>query len=315
MNKSSKSIQIVFLVVLLGGLSFMVFRMFVMINPPPQTKPKVVAGTPATKPATGPPAKKPDTKPSAKPAKGAKNVSIEEPVLKEQYLNPNLFRAFEIKTPRNPFVQKEEWYADFLEENLPGYPELKDSEYFENFDVYMPDIELINGEDHQWKIAQVQRSQDNKYTISGTSQDGRIQTRIVLEEDIPTTSALEWGKGSGVPISDLNDPESAKRFMRRVADEGTFGMGNEDLFNGDTPPAGLGVPGMMEPQGDNITCSGISLGQGRAAALLSINGFPTLVADGSYIPPRFRVLEIKADGVILEEVQDGSSRWIPLGGK
>lgn len=315
MNKSSKPIQIVFLVVLLGGLSFMVFRMFVLINPPPQTKPKVVAQAPTATPATKSPAAKPAAKTGTKPAKGAKNVSTEEPILKEPHLNPNLFRTFEIDTVRNPFVQKEEWYSDYLEENLPGYPELKDSEYFENFDVYLPDIELINGEDRQWKIAQVQRSQDNKYTISGTSQDGRIQTRIVLEEDIPTTSALEWGKGSGVPISDLSDPESAKRFMRRVADEGTFGMGNEDLFGENIPTGGLPVPGMMEPQGDNITCSGISLGQGRASALLSINGFSTLVTDGSYILPRFRVLEIKADGVVLEEVQDGSSRWIPLGGK
>ena len=58
----------------------------------------------------------------------------------------------------------------------------------------------------------------------------------------------------------------------------------------------------------------MNLKDGKSSALMLYNNMPYLVSDGSVLPTHYQVLAVKADGVVLIELRDGSSKWIPLTG-
>jgi hypothetical protein len=252
-------------------------------------------------------------------------------------LNPNLFQVFDLAVPRNPFVQQEEWYADKLNEQVPGYPELRDSGYFNSMEPYLPDITGLFG-NRDWQQVQIQRTQKNAYSVSGASADGTIETNIALTENVPTQSALSWTPDSGIPLASLSDPDYVAG-LDLASTGGDLGggnlaggmaaaPGNGDLFQapgGGTLPnvddflaAGGGNPDQLGPSGallgvgDQLTCRGVNITRDKASALLDFNGAPFLVKTGDVLPTHYEVLDVKEDGVMIKELRDGSTMWLPL---
>jgi hypothetical protein len=252
-------------------------------------------------------------------------------------LNPNLFQVFELGVTRNPFVQQEEWYTDELAKAMPGYPELRDSGYFNSMEPYLPDLNSIFGE-RDWSSVSIQRNQKNNYSLSGTSEDGKIDTSISLTENIPTDQALTWTPASGIPLSSLTDPDYVAG-LNLPATGGQVGGGNlkggvavpdsNDLFQGSSGDGALpnmdeymqangGSQDQLGPnagllgKGDQLTCRGVNLARGTASALLDFNGAPYLVKVGDILPTHYQVLDVKGDGVMIKELRDGSTQWLPI---
>ncbi len=248
-------------------------------------------------------------------------------------LNPNLFQVFNLQAPRNPFIQREEWYADKLAEALPGYPELRDSNYFDTMEPYLPDIADLFGE-RDWSEIKIQRNQSNAYSISGSNPDGTIDTNIELKEDIPTSKTLTWTPGSGIPFASLSDPDYVAGLNLPEAGPPS-GAGNltggvalpdsSDLFKDTSLPNmdeflaegggsqdQLGPNGSLLGVGDQLTCRGVNLSAAKSTALIDFNGMPFLVQKGDVLPTHYEVLEVKQDGVMIKELRDGSTQWLPL---
>ena len=249
-------------------------------------------------------------------------------------LNPNLFQVFDLQVPRNPFVQLEDWYADEIEEALPGYPELRDSEYFDSMEPYLPDVSALFG-DRDWSEVRVQRNQRNTYSLTGTNPDGTIDTNITLEENIPTNNTLTWTPDSGIPLESLSDPDFVADL--NLPSNGALGGGgldggmalpdSSDLFGGPGAgglptmdgylpgggdPSQLGPNGALVGIGDQLTCRGVNHAAQQSTALIDFNGMPFLVKKGDVLPTHYEVLEVKQDGVMIKELRDGSTMWLPL---
>jgi len=233
-------------------------------------------------------------------------------------MNPNQFEVFTLSPPKNPFVQQERWYADKLKD-LPGYPELRDQGYFDSMDAYLPDLEKYFGSSDKWQEVKLTRQQTvPNYSIEGTSKEGDISTSVQITGAEEPPVDITWTPESGIPLSALRTPGWDKKLPAAAAGMEQPGAGGQAAA-----PAGgaLAVPGAGQAAGgggaagaagDTISVSGVNLKEGTSSAVMVYNGTPYLVSEGSVLPTHYQVLAIKADGVVLLELRDGSSQWIPL---
>ena len=235
-------------------------------------------------------------------------------------VNPDLFRVYALQPPKNPFLMQESWFKDSLDQ-VPGYPELRDSQYFERMDPAFPDVATLFGPGKDWSSVTLERKDESQYSVTGKSEDGRITTKLEAEEAAPTDVKYRWTKESGLPLSALRDPEyvrqhsdelrsAAQAHAAAVEAEGSGGLPVPGGAVGQAP-GGATAPG---GKGDVLACAGVNLKNGRSSALMYFNGAPYLVTLGSVIPTHYQVLEIKDDGVVMLELRDGSSTWVPLSG-
>jgi hypothetical protein len=323
--------QVVILIVLLVGLGFSAFRMIRLFSPHQAAKPAATATASSAQPAGGPvPA--PPKGAAAKgqpPATGAKAPaaagSSTFPMLPNGEVNGDLFRVYSLQPPKNPFLQKEEWYQDELDK-IPGYPDLRDKGYFETMDPKFPDIAKTFGADKKWESITLTREDASQLSLAGESKDGRIRTSLELKEAVPQDYKLIWKPDSGIPLSALQDPN----YVRANADKLATGAGAASASGGGLAvpatgemPEGLAIPGEAsdatstglttgQAKGDALACVGVNLKGEKATALMHYNGAPYLVSAGSVLPTHYQVMEIKEDGVVLLELRDGSSKWVPL---
>jgi hypothetical protein len=227
-------------------------------------------------------------------------------------MNPNLFRVYSLDPPKNPFVQQERWYEDRLTE-YPGYPYLRDQGFFETMDPVVPEIEGLLGEGEEWYEATLQRKEtDKRWVIEGQSEDKMIKTSLTLEGPPAEEFDVAWNRSSGMPFSALDDPSWVEGYQL------AGGLpDSDDLFQA---PGGLPVPGGAGgsvltggmPQGDMLLCHGVSFQGESMSALVSFNGIPRMVSPGDSLPPRYQVETITADGVVLTELKNCETRWVPL---
>ncbi len=343
MKQAGKNVgQIVILVVLVLVLGFSTLRMWRVFNPP--KKNAKTTTTAASRASTAPgqaTGSKAGADQAGKAAGGAADKKDKKdrgrgsfPMLASGEVNADLFRVYALQPPKNPFMQKEEWFKDELEK-IPGYPELRDENYFESMSPAFPDIASAFGTDKKWSEIMLKRETASGVKLDGTSKDGKIRTTLELTEAVPPGYDLTWTADSGIPLSALEDPnyvrENADKLATRAgstapdaggglmvpgADEGTAGL--------DIPgTAGLDIPGETqdattqglitgEAKGDALACVGVNLKGDKNTALMHLNGVPYLVSAGSVLPTHYQVVEIKEDGVVLLELRDGSSKWVPL---
>jgi hypothetical protein len=311
--------QIALLVVLLGLLSFAVYRAFSGAVSPRRTAP--AAGQPAAKgaapgaaPATGGTETKATDMPDVVPttSRGRLGEGIDAGA-KAAQINPNLFKVYQVQPPKNPFMQEEEWYQEKIEQ-VPGYPELTEGDYFDSMDVYLPDISFIYDNPDDWRSVSVKRGQDNKYSLTGTSKDGLIQTQIALERDIPTDATYGWEKGSDVPLSALQNPDWVMEQIRIGQNQALAPEEEEGQVFDEN---GLPLPGGQTTSGagDSFACYGVSVKGANSSALMLYNGAPWIVTKGMVLPTHYQVMEINADGVVLVDLKTGFSIPVPLGGE
>ena len=307
---SKKVGQVVIMVVLLAVLGFSTMYMLKSISGPQQSSP--AASVTETAGAAG----AATAQANARTAGGRSDVSAEDRTFQDPYLNPNVFRSYELRSPRNPFVQQLEWYDEVLSEELPGWNELRESDYFEQFSPHLPDLEFLREKD--FRTASVSRSRPNSYSISGQSEDGQIMTSITLEEDIPTQSSMSWSADSGIPFEMAMNPDFAERAsLAQQAPSGGLNIPElPDLFDG--PAEALPGPDQLgngRAGGEMIVCKGVSIEGNRAAALMVVNGVLRLVNRGDILlPPKYKVQEITPDGVVLQDIQDDTTKWVPITG-
>ena len=311
-------LQILVLLILLGGLAFSTWRMFKNYNPTPPKSSKAPAAR-AAREAAAPKADVTGKAGEQAPAQPAGEASeAEQP---QGQPDSDLYRVYALQPPRNPFVQQEEWYKESLGK-YPGYPWLRDSGYFDSMSPELPDLGRIFGADKSWESVSLTRETSDDASIEGTSKDGRIKTSIELKGETPPAVGYTWTKDSGVPLSALSHPGWEKEYAARLA-------GSSAEAGGMPSPAAaaaggeeaLGIPGIAGETasamatggaGDKLACVGVNLKDDRSSALMVFNGSPYLVTAGSVLPTHYQVMEIKKDGVVVIELRDGSSLWVPL---
>jgi hypothetical protein len=304
---------IIILVVLLGLLGFSAFRMIGSMGKPSR---KAAASKKSETKATDMP-----VVPTTSGSKVGKSEAVLSAVEKSN-LNPNQFKVFQLNPPKNPFMQEEEWYADELAQ-IKGYPELKESDYFETNQPILPDLPIIFDEPERWESVTLTRTTtEDPYEIAGRSEDGRVSTSITMTPKPLRDTKVEWRPESDVPLDVLKNPGWEPLYARKLAEaaeaagkEANIIPGSpEDLFGG-VSPDGLDIPVdevKGEGEGETLVVFGVSRKGKRASALVSYNGSTFIVTEGASLPPRFKVLEVKPDGVVLVEIKDGSSVWVPL---
>jgi hypothetical protein len=228
---------------------------------------------------------------SSVPAPGADNASK---------LNPNMWRVYALTPPRNPFVQQESWYAETFQRMIPGYPQLE--EYFNSESDVLPNLNHLFGEKIDFaKVDLARNHRDQVYVLKGTSDDGKTDTTVTATEVKPADIELTFDRNGHVV--DRNLP-----------------LGNDGL-----PPAGgspgdapgrLPVPGgpgsAMEGSGDSLGCTGISIHDGHASALMTLNGSSYLVHEGGALPPRYSNVHITPNGVELKDTETGKKQFVQL---
>lgn len=311
MNEQSRksSMQVVLLVVLLVALGFAAVRMMNAVKTPPR-KARATASAPET--AT----KMPTVATSTSAAAGRSGAAVSD-----SQLNANQFRVFELNPPKNPFVQREEWYAESLEQ-VPGYPELKSNDFFERTEAFLPDLPLFN--EHDWESISIQRrSAPEVFEIAGVSEDGTLSTSINMQVKQEEDQVIEWRPESGVPLQALKSPDWYERYGAQLEAAARTKTDSADI----TQAAGLLIPGGDgdgdgDPEGEQMRegvnnghalhVVGISRKGGRSRALVQVNDRAHLVSEGTVVPPHWQVLEIKDDGLVLVDLHDGSSKWIEL---
>jgi hypothetical protein len=333
-QESRKQIgQVVLLLILLGVLGFCMWYFLFKPQPASQSAGKAARPASAAQPAAQATTDQAGTAPAAgKPAYGtagaeqaAATAAGKEPKLTKAEapfsleMNPNQFEVFTLSPPKNPFVQQERWYAEQLK-TMPGYPDLRDDGYFDSMEPYLPDLEKYFGSSDDWQQVQLTRQQaPPDFQITGTSKKGDITTNVNVTRTAEPPVDITWTPESGIPLSALRTPGWEKQLPAAANLE----------HPGAAPEAGapgggaLSVPGSggqaaggggteAQPAGDTISVSGVNLKESTASAVMVYNGTPYLVSIGSVLPTHYQVLAIKADGVVLLELRDGSSQWIPL---
>jgi hypothetical protein len=230
-------------------------------------------------------------------------------------LNANQFRVFALSPAKSPFVQQERWYEETIKEQIPGYPGLKDSGYFESDSLYLPKLDMILDPTKEWDQVVLRKDEaPQDYSVSGMSKDGQLSTSILLKEKEMGEHSVTWTADSGVPLSELTIPGWQSRYPQLLEEPGKPEGGvpsSADLFGGNTE--GLGLPGGgVDQAGDVLSCQGVSLRDGKASALIVMNGRSFITKQGGMLAPAYQVLEVKADGAVLVDTRDGSSRWLPL---
>lgn len=319
MNETAKkgATQAALLVLLVLVLGFSVFRMISAMQG--ARKPADRAKTAAA--SKSDPGKTPSsTNMPPVPRSGEKRESGVEIAEGDLHLNPNQFKVFALNPPKNPFVQSEEWYADELNK-LPGYPELKESDYLDQTVAFLPDIPLI--EQGEWEEIAVDRSiKVEPFELSGISEDGSVTTRVRLIPKAPEPDSFTWTRATGVPVSALKSPSWRDRYGDQLSKE-VIAASKDGGFVEDA----LGVPGDGGSRaagelrdgadgagnGDALYAVGVSRKGKVSMALIRHNGKTRLVREGSVLPTNYQVLTIKENGVVVIDLRDGSSNWLPLG--
>jgi len=305
-EKRKQVLQIIVLVVLLGGLAMSITFMLKTVGGSPSTAPAPATTAAAPAPAGG--AAQPAAQPGTPEAETAVIASGQPPEF-----NPNVFRIYDLDPPKNPFVQEERWYTEELEESLPGYPELRDNNFFEEMGTNVPEMTELLGEDESWRSITMSKTEaDQEFNIDSESADGMIKTRMTYYGEPGRQIDLNWDRSSGVPVSELADGSWAG-----MPDTVPGDMPNgDDLFN--MPGGGLTVPGMGDvfngsSYGQVLVCQGVS-GQGsEASALVLFNDLPRIVQAGDSLPPQYVVDAVTANGVALRDIRDNETVWLPIG--
>lgn len=300
--------QVALLVVLLAGLGFSILYMI-------RTVSQRGSGRRTQPPPTVAAAPQPGAQPAPAAVPGTAEAIPAGPEVRAPEMNENLFKAFSLDPPKNPFVQDETWYAEELEQ-VPGYPELRDEGFFESMEATVPPFDELLDDDEAWREAQLsKRELDQTYTVSGQSEDGMISTILQLAGPPGELVDVRWQPGSGVPLSALSRPGWEQQYDLQPAGVPDALPSSDDLFQ---PPSGLPMPGIDGVLaggmvgGDQIVCHGVS-GEGeRATALVRFNEMTRLVGAGDSLPPRYQVEAVTADGVVLTELRSGDTMWLPI---
>jgi hypothetical protein len=322
MNESNKktAVQAGLMIVLFIMLALLSVRMISQMQPKKKAR--------ATATTTASAAAEPGSTPSSTnmppvPRSGDTNAKGMEISTEDLHLNPSQFKVYELNPPKNPFVQTEAMYKDELAK-LPGYPQLKSGDYFEGDQPYLPNLPLIN--DHEWETITVKKDiKVEPYEINGTSEDGQITTNIRLTPKTPESTQLNWSPETGVPLKALLSPSVNQRYGGILSQPLNIEASKKDQpgFVADA----LGVPGVDGGRGtgdalvgsegagngDSLHAVGVSRHRGELTALIRHNGKTRIVREGSVLPTHYQVLTIKENGVVVIDLRDGSSNWLPLG--
>jgi len=316
-NQRKQLLQIVVLAVLLIGLGFSMWRMLAVTQgtsaPAKPAQPALINQPQVDKLGAAPQTPPAATESAA--AEGGAPLAIPEQI----EMNPNLFRVYKLDPPKNPFKQEESWYQEELEQ-IPGYPELRDSGFLETMSPVVPDMGELLGEDEAWREVQMTKTQAEKqYSISGNSEDETINTTLSYLGPEGRTIDVTWTPGMGVPLSALSDPNWQQTYHLPATGELPATMPpDEDLFLPPAADGGLKIPGIDEVitggvvPGDQIYCHGINVQDGRAYALVSFNGTTRLVQVGDSLPPRYTVEAITGDGAVLFNLRTEQTQWLPI---
>jgi hypothetical protein len=320
-ERRKQAVQVVVLLVLLVGLGFSMWNMLHMVrgNAPahpsepststPSTGDKLGAVTPTRPEST--------TGTTAAQAQGGQASEQNFEIPEKIEMNPNLFRVYQLSPAKNPFKQEESWYKEELEQ-VPGYPELRDSHFLESMSPVVPDMSELLGEDESWQEVELTKTKKDKvYQISGQSSDESIDTALTYKGPPGQSVEINWHPGSGVPLSALSDPSTAQNFAMQGGVPAAM-PSDEDLFQQPGEGGELKIPGVDElitggvVSGDQIYCHGISVKDGRAYALVSFNGTTRLVQEGDSLPPRYTVQAITGDGAVLFNLRTEETQWLPV---
>lgn len=317
-ERRKQSFQVIVLIILLIGLGFSMWHMLrtVQGSAPPQQVEQVpspaTAGERLSEVAATPPPAAGAAGAAAAPAEAVQPLDATG----ELEMNPNLFRVYRIAPPKNPFKREEAWYTEKLEE-IPGYPELRDTGFLETMSPVVPNMDELLPEDEAWReVTLTKTEQDRQYSISGYSEDETIATELTFMGPEGRSIEVAWHPGMGVPVTALSDPSVAQNF---VVEDGHIPAAmppDSDLFA--EPGEGLQIPGIDElltggvVPGDQLACHGVSGLEERATALVSFNGTTRLVTVGDSLPPRYQVQAITADGVVLLNLRSEDTYWLPI---
>lgn len=319
MNESNKktAMQAGLMIVLFLLLAGLVVRMVTSMKPPRKHKTTTTASVPAEKGDTPSATNMPRVPKSGEPISKA-GMELSQADL---HLNPNQFKVYSLNPPKNPFVQTEDMYQDELKK-IPGYPQLKSTDYLNETDAYLPNLPLIS--EHDWDSIQVSRQVHvDPYQIMGTSEDGTVTTNIRLTPKSPPSSQIVWSPATGVPVKELMQRGVAKRYADELSGEDKIVQASKD--EGGFVADALGVPGVGGArssgealdgdggEGDSLFAVGVSHHGKEATALVRHNGKTRIVREGSVLPTHYQVLTIKENGVVVIDLRDGSSKWLPLG--
>jgi len=328
MNETSKKnvTQAAVLIGLLVVLVLAFFRMMGAVSGTHHAKPKTTETASSAAPEHQMTDAERNANPSAKnmpvvPRSGDTGGKGMEIGAADLHLNPNQFKVFTLNPPKNPFVQKEEWYSDALKK-LPGYPQLKNQKYLDSPDLFLPDLPLVK--EHEWdqitadKVVNVEPTE-----ISGMSKDGTISTHIQFVPKVPPEQHFAWSPATGIPVKALESPNWKKKYGNALSGPLPVAKKNNDKLLGDA----LGVPDgnggdrkasdMLDGDngaggGDSLYCVGVSVHGKQASALIRHNGVTRIVREGSMLPTHYQVLAVKDNGVLVVDLRDGSSNWLPL---
>jgi hypothetical protein len=221
-----------------------------------------------------------------------------------QKLNPNMWKVYAITPPKNPFVQQESWYADTFKRLLPGYPELKNSGFFDKPTEVMPDVNRIFGKDLKFKYIDLNRDfKEINHTLTGLSADGKMSTTLTASEDAPDGVHLTFDQSGNV--IDKNTIQGQKRGGSVGGDDVPLGE-----FDGQLPlPDGLMTQGA---QGTGMAVHGVSINSGRASALVMLNGSSRIVAVGDALTAKFAVSKITGSGIEVKDTETGEKKFIEI---
>jgi hypothetical protein len=321
MNESNKktAMQAGLMIVLFLMLAGLAVRMVMSMKPQKRHKTPATATASADADKGGTPSatNMPPVPKSGEPPSSKASMELSQADL---HLNPNQFKVYSLNPPKNPFVQTEDMYSSELKK-IPGYPQLKNGDYLNQSEAFLPNIPLINQE--EWDNIQVSREVHvDPYQIMGTNDDGTITTNIRLTPKAPPSSQLTWTPATGVPVKELLQPGVTKRYAEALSGEDKVVMAKKD--EGGFVADALGVPGdggargtddalAGEGQGDSLFAVGVSHHGKEATALVRHNGKTRIVREGSVLPTHYQVLTIKENGVVVVDLRDGSSNWLPLG--
>ncbi|MCB1215752.1 hypothetical protein KDL44_00040 [bacterium] len=300
-DKKKQLNQVIILTVLLVGLGFGIMTMMKSIS---GSRPKPSKDTAQSEAPTGASTR---VTPMGTVVTGG---TVDDSKFKEQgfvgALNTNVFRVYDIDTKRNPFKPESGWFGEQLE-NLPAtkLPE----NYLNEMTDEVPDLnQLFNTEQEFVAYSMEKRMAPEIYNFEGTSEDGRINTRITASAKSDPSIRVEYSEALGTEIEEIAQPKSAED-----------GQGQGLPFVGSTSQQGASPRDIRAPRNGEedragmITCSGVSIkGESRSALLQMADG-THLVREGDVLMPgNFKVVKISELGVEIRDIRTAEQVLIPL---
>jgi hypothetical protein len=223
-------------------------------------------------------------------------------------LNPNMWRVYALAPPRNPFVEEESWYAGTFKELLPGYPQLRDSGFFEKRGEVLPDINRLFP-NMKFEYIDLNRSfKEINRTLNGESKDGKMLTSLTLSEERPDDIQMTFD-GSGNPVR----KEEIQRAGRGGSVDGEGGPGGLPPLGDGSGFFGDGSMPVMQPQGGGaMAVHGISIHSGKATALVRSGESTRLVEVGDALSANYSVTKITGSGIEVKDTRTGEKKFIEI---